>query len=166
MLRSCWATFCCSSWSIGPTFKKNGNGTRKKNRCAKCQGVISWCEEKLMVCYPTKKAFQGMLQEQWTILYTVFMWIQKKLSVAVGSKDDWQWQWQLMAIIYKPNKQFRSLKPSRIPTLLQDYEMKIVHVSKHKLHWSWSFQPSSNIKQPHICQVSSIFKTQRSMQNL
>ena len=40
----------------------------------------------------------------------------------------------------------------RIPTLLQDYEMKIVHVSKHKLHWSWSFQPS-NVKQPHICQV-------------
>ena len=43
--------------SIGPTFKKKWEWhPEKKKRCAKCQGVISWCEEKLVVCYPTKKS--------------------------------------------------------------------------------------------------------------
>ena len=48
--------FFRSLWASAQHSKKNGNGTRKKKRCAKCQGVISWCKEKLVVCYPTKKS--------------------------------------------------------------------------------------------------------------
>ena len=96
----CWEVvglLFCSLWSIGPTFKINmGMAPGKNSMChAPRSDFLVWWKIGGVLSY--QKAFQGMLQEQRTILYPVCMWIQKScrsqwVRRMTGNDNDTWWQ--------------------------------------------------------------------------